>query len=47
MLEITKAEAIPIIKAAYEAQTLPAQNHMGGTYYAEVDGKVVRCAIGA
>ncbi len=46
-LTITKAEAIPIIKAAYDAKTLPAQNGMGGTYYAEAHGKVIRCAIGA
>lgn len=47
-IDITRAQAIPIIKAAYDAGTLPAQNGMTGTYFRETtDGKVVRCAIGA
>lgn len=45
-LTITKAEAIPIILAGHAARELPAQNTMSGRYYAEVHGKVIRCAIG-
>jgi len=46
-LTTTRAEAAVTIKAAYDAGTLPAQNGLSGLYYAEVDGKVIRCAIGA
>jgi len=46
-LTIDRATAAPIILAAHKAGLLPAQNGLSGTYYAEVDGKVVRCAIGA
>ena len=46
-IDITRAQAIPIIKAAYDAGTLPAQNGITGVYYREIDDKIVRCAIGA
>lgn len=40
----TRAEAAKIIRAAYDAKTLPAQNGLTGTYYEATTGS--RCAIG-
>jgi hypothetical protein len=45
-LTTTRAEASAIILAGHAAKVLPAQNGLGGTYFAHENGKVCRCAIG-